>query len=46
MKLNDLLIKKNTSKVPISYPDGQGLTLFHFLNDSKILRYRYRYLGN
>lgn len=48
MKLNDSLIKKNTSKTPNvvkSYPDGQGLALYHFPNDSKIWRYRYRYLG-
>ena len=48
MKLTDSFITKNTSKipnVPISFPDGQGLALYHFPNDSKIWRYRYRYLG-
>ena len=36
MKLTDSFIKKNTSKipnVPISFPDGQGLALYHFPNE-------------
>lgn len=48
MALTDSFIKKNTAEAPLakkSYPDGEGLALYHFPNGSKIWHYRYRYLG-
>ena len=41
-------LKSDLAKTPkktISYPDGNGLVLYHFPNGSKIWRYRYRYNG-
>lgn len=47
-KLNAIKLKSDLIKTPTktkSYPDGNGLVLYHFPNGSKIWRYRYRYLG-
>ena len=47
-KLNAIKLKSDLIKTPTNtktYPDGNGLVLYHFPNGSKIWRYRYRYMG-